>query len=177
MDPYVGEIRMFAGTFAPLDWAFCNGQTINIQQNTTLYAVIGTLYGGNGTTTFLLPNLQGMAPLGIGSGPGLSSYNIGETENSAAYTLDNNTLPAHTHVLNGTSAGGGTLTATNGYLGGTSSRAPKYGVNPTPSPADVADPSSIAPAGSASPLAVSNLQPYLTLNFIICLYGNFPPRP
>lgn len=177
MDPYIGEIRMFTGTFAPQDWAFCNGQTMNIQQNAALYAVIGILYGGNGTTNFLLPNLQGMAPLGFGSGPGLSAYNIAETENLATYTLDNNSMPAHTHTLNGTSDGGGIVTAANGYLGGTSSRAAKYAVNPSPAPGDLADPASIGSSGSTSPVGVSNLQPYLPLNFIICLTGIYPSRP
>ena len=105
----IGEIRLFAGTFAPKNWAFCNGQIINIAQNTALFSILGTTYGGNGTTTFALPQLQGKAVLGPRTGPGLSTYALGQTEGAENVTLTVGQMPAHTHTA---MTGGGLQTGT-----------------------------------------------------------------
>src|SRR5437016_7916048 len=107
MDPFLGEIRMFAGNFAPKGWALCNGQILAISQNTALFSLLGTTYGGNGQTTFALPNLQGSVPIDQGAGQGLSQRLLGETAGSASVTLLNSEMAAHSHVPNCNSTGGG----------------------------------------------------------------------
>ena len=99
-EAYVGEIRIFAGTFAPTGWALCNGQILAISQNTALFSLLGTTYGGNGTTTFALPNLQGRAPMHWGTGPGLTPRSLGEVGGAATVTLLSTQMPAHTHTMN-----------------------------------------------------------------------------
>src|SRR5690348_2947616 len=102
-DPFVAEIRIFAGNFAPKGWAFCNGQIMPISQNTALFSLLGTTYGGDGKSTFALPNMQGAAPMQAGQGPGLSLRDLGEMGGSQSVTLIETEIPAHTHVLNGSS--------------------------------------------------------------------------
>jgi microcystin-dependent protein len=97
--PFLGEIRLFAGNFAPKNNALCTGQIVSIQQNAALFSLLGTFYGGNGTTTFALPDLRGRAPLGFGQGPGLSSYSIGEQDGTESVTITNSTMPMHTHIV------------------------------------------------------------------------------
>ena len=104
--PYVGEIRMFGGNFAPNGWALCNGQLMPISQNTALFSLLGTYYGGNGVSTFALPNLQGLAPLMMGQGPGLTPRDIGEIGGVATVTLLQSQIPAHTHTPTGSSSAG-----------------------------------------------------------------------
>ncbi|CAM4308927.1 Microcystin-dependent protein [Pedobacter westerhofensis] len=176
MDAYVGEIRIFCGTFAPSGWAFCDGSILNITQNTTLFSILGTVYGGNGTQTFGLPNLNGIAPIGTGQGPGLSSYVLGQTGGSTGYTLDQTTLPPHNHILSGSTDSGLQASPQGNYpaaitLGKT--KINKY--NDTAN--TQLNPLAIAPAGSPSPAPVSNMQPYLPLIYIIALAGVYPPRP
>jgi microcystin-dependent protein len=179
MDPFIGEIKMFSGIFAPRGFAFCNGQQMSIPQNTQLFSVIGTMYGGNGTTTFNLPNLQGQLPMGLGNGPGLTQRpDVGPvTDALPTYTLDANSLPAHNHSLNGTTSAGAQRTPENGYFGVVSTVRGSIGKysNVLP-PTATLDPATITPAGGI-PTAVPNLQPVLPLNFIIALEGVFPFRP
>jgi microcystin-dependent protein len=170
-EPFIAEIRIFAGNFAPRGWAFCNGQLLPIAQNTALFSLIGTIYGGDGRTTVGLPNLQGRAPMHAGRGPGLTDRRLGGSAGVETVTLSEAQMPAHTHTLRGSQA-----------------------------PADQDDPSSdtvvaqpvgptiYAPSANLTPMANqalpaaggsqahSNLQPFLVMNFIIALVGLFPTR-
>lgn len=164
MDPFVAEIRIFAGNFAPKGWAFCNGQLLPISQNTALFSLLGTTYGGNGKSDFALPNLQGRAPMHPGQGPGLSLRDLGESGGDEAVTLQTRQLPAHTHALQGTDAPADSNNPSGKYFAVADEniyRSPGAAVGPAPSVP-------IAPH--------NNMQPYLTLNFIIALQGVFPPR-
>ena len=172
-DPFVAEIRIVPYNFAPTGWAFCNGQILPISQNTALFSLLGTTYGGNGQSTFALPNFQGSAPIHWGSGPGLTSRNLGEVGGQANVTLLTSELPAHTHSAQADATAGGVASP----AGATWGKAPGR----TPPPAY----SNAAPDVSMSPLALAvsgqsfphnNLSPYLVLNFIIALQGIFPPR-
>ncbi|QKJ31113.1 phage tail protein [Mucilaginibacter mali] len=183
MDAYYGEIRIFCGTYAPQNWAFCNGQIIPIQQNSVLFSILGATYGGNGTSTFGLPNLQGLIPVGMGTGPGLTPLNWGETVGSETYTLDSTTLPRHNHTLNGVNAPPATTSPANGFVanGIASGRitASQYTDNQNTASMLAMSPYSVAMGGNTTGTTtpVSDMQPFLPLNFIICLYGNYPPRP
>ena len=170
-DPFVGEIRMFTGNFAPLGWALCNGQLLPISQNTALFSLLGTMYGGNGQTTFALPNIQGRAVMHFGQGPGLSLYDQGEMGGSETTTLTTNELAAHNHTLQGQSADGPSNNPTNKTLAASSGGLPQYALT---APDVDMHPDSLLDTGGGQPH--NNLQPYLTLNFIIALQGVFPPR-
>ncbi len=178
MDPFVGEIRIVPFNFAPSGWALCNGQLLPISQNTALFSLLGTTYGGNGSTNFALPNLQGSVPMNAGSGPGLSPRVLGETGGVAAVALSASQMPLHSHTLQGS-----TITATTGVP----SSAVALGIPPGSArhPSNLykagavttsvtLDASAIRPAGGGT--AHNNMQPYLTLNFIIALQGVFPAR-
>lgn len=173
MDPYVGEIRLFAGNYAPRGWALCNGQIINIQQNAALYAVIGSIYGGDGRTTFALPDMQGLAPMGQGAGPGLTPRNIAVQVGESTQTLTINEIPSHTHVPNGSSASGSSQAdPTNNIWGSETATTPLKPYAATP---DVQmSPLALSLTGDSQ--AHNNMQPYLTLSFIIALEGVFPPK-
>jgi microcystin-dependent protein len=171
---YYGEIYMFAGNFAPRSFALCNGQILPIGQNTALFSILGTTYGGNGQTTFALPDLRSRVPLHVGQGPGLSSYDLGESSGSESVTLTVPELPPHSHALNASTAGGDKLVPTGNLLatdalGGT---APYKDGAVAPNVSMAA--SSVAQAGGGGPH--TNIQPYLGLNFIICIEGIFPSR-
>ncbi|WP_088831305.1 phage tail protein [Paenibacillus tyrfis] len=172
MDSFYGEITMFAGKFAPKGWAFCNGQLMPIAQNTVLFTILGTKYGGDGKTTFALPNLQGAAPMHLGEGPGLTKRDIGQSGGSQKVTLVAAELPVHTHPVNSAALGSGTAVEgmmwakTPGRVGGAA-----YG-GVTNSVA--MNPEAIQSEGGSQPH--NNMQPYLAVNFIICITGNFPPR-
>ena len=166
-DPFVAEIRIFTGNFAPTGWAFCDGQLLPISQNTALFSLLGTMYGGNGTTNFALPDLRGRHPMGVGQGPGLSDRAQGEVVGSETVTLLTSEIPAHTHPVVASSAG-----ATSESPAGASfaeGDADNYA-----SGAASVDMASTAATGGSSPH--NNLQPYLACNFIIALQGVFPPR-
>jgi microcystin-dependent protein len=171
-NPYLGEIRMFAGNFAPSGWAFCNGQTLAISSNTALFSLLGTYYGGNGTSTFNLPNLQATFPIHQGTGPVFGSISIGETGGSATATLNANNLPSHNHGLNCVASGGnqpspaGALPAIEST--GTSSN---YS-----SAAATGQMSSGAIGFTGSGLPISTVPPFLAISFIIALEGIFPAR-
>jgi microcystin-dependent protein len=173
-DQFVGEVRMFSGNFAPLGWAFCNGQVLPISQNTALFSLLGTNYGGNGTSNFALPNLQGAFPMhaGASAGPGRSQRLVGEVGGVAAVALTTAQLPSHGHGMEAVSA------ATTGMPDATVSLAPTSNGSPlyrAPDPIYLATaPSDLAASGGNG--AHDNLPPYLAVNFIIALQGIFPPR-
>jgi microcystin-dependent protein len=171
-DPFVAEIRIFGFNFAPKGWAFCNGQLLPLSQNTALFSLLGTTYGGDGKSTFALPDLEGRAPMHPGQGPGLSLHDLGETGGSETVTLLESEIPAHNHIgkavnpptANQDDASANVLLAT--VTGANIYAAPN---NLTPLAPEV-----LAPAGGDQPH--NNLQPYLTLSFCIALQGVFPPR-
>ncbi len=169
-DPFVAEIRIFPFNFPPTGWATCDGQIMPLSQNTALFALLGTTYGGDGKSTFALPNLQGSAPMHPGQGPGLSLHDLGETGGSETVTLLESEIPAHAHGLQASQADAigripaGELPATGIGLG-------MYGA---PAPLVSLSPSAAAPAGGDQPH--NNMMPYLTFYFCIALQGVFPPR-
>lgn len=170
-DPFVAEIRIFPFNFAPTGWAWCNGQLLPISQNTALFSLLGTTYGGNGKSTFALPDLQGSAPMHPGQGPGLSLHDLGETGGSETVTLLESEIPAHSHTVNASRQDGISREAVD--------QMPAAGVGgivayAAPGALTMMNPSALTPAGGDQPH--NNLQPYLTLNFNIALQGVFPPR-
>jgi microcystin-dependent protein len=168
-DPFVAEIRIVGFNFAPLGWATCDGQLLPISQNTALFSLLGTMYGGNGQTTFGLPNLQGRSPIMWGQGPGLSPYDQGQSGGQASVTLDGTQVPAHTHQLtaNGSAATSGAPDATQQLAVAST---PMYGV-----PQNLV-PMSGAAVSTVGGQAHNNRQPYLGVLFVIALQGIFPPR-
>jgi microcystin-dependent protein len=163
--PFIGEIRMFAGNFAPAGWAFCAGQLLPISENETLFNLIGTTYGGDGQSTFALPDLQSRVPIHQGNG-----FILSETGGAEEITLTVNQIPAHSHPLSGTTAVG-TAASPQGNVLAASGSSNVY--RPGPGAAALA-PEAVGPAGGSQPH--SNLQPYLGLNFIISLFGIFPSQ-
>jgi microcystin-dependent protein len=170
-DPFVAEIRIFPFNFAPKGWAWCDGQLMPLSQNTALFSLLGTTYGGDGKSTFALPDLQGSAPMHPGQGPGLSLHDLGETGGSETVSLLQSELPVHSHTLQGVEDDGAFKTPANMFLGGGNQMylAPNPTVNVTMAP------ESLAPAGGDQPH--NNMMPYLTYYFNIALQGVFPPRP
>jgi microcystin-dependent protein len=172
-DPFVAEIRIFPFNFAPKGWATCDGQILPISQNTALFSLLGTTYGGNGQSTFALPNLQDSAPMHPGQGPGLSLHDLGETGGSPTVTLLQSEMPSHNHNLMSVTsfAGSANLPTGNVFSKAVDPFKPYTTVvNPLAPMADVA----LAPAGGDQPH--NNMQPFLTLLFCIALQGVFPPR-
>jgi microcystin-dependent protein len=181
-DQFLAEIRLFACNFAPIGWAQCNGQILPISQNTALFSLLGTNFGGNGTSTFGLPNLQGSIPIDQGNGPGLSPRVVGESGGGTTVTLLQTEMPAHNHVMQATTATGTTATAAGSQLalatagGGKSGGA--YMANFYSSNVNSATTqllaTSIVSQGGSQPH--NNVMPYLALNFCIAMQGIFPPR-
>lgn len=173
-DNFVAEIRMFAGNYAPRGWAFCNGDLMAISQNTALFSLLGTTYGGDGRSTFALPDLRGLAPLQAGQGPGLSNRVLGDRGGSASVTLTSAQMPAHSHVANSVN-GGGDQSAPGGnvWAQAVSGRRAMPAYAATANAAMAAG----ALAGTGGSQPHDNMHPYLALNFIIALQGIFPPRP
>ena len=160
---FIGEIRMFAGNFAPRTWAFCHGQLLPIAQNSALFSILGTSYGGDGRTTFALPDLRGRAPIGAGNGPGLADYRLGQKGGAETFTLTTQNMPMHAHTI------------------------PTFAVDPNASAAFVQGNTAIMTLGNAatgtinstnmgSNQPVNNIQPYIAIHYIICLQGTFPSR-
>jgi microcystin-dependent protein len=171
-DPFVAEIRIFPFNFAPKGWAWCNGQILPLSQNTALFALLGTTYGGDGKSTFALPNLMGRAPMHPGQGPGLSLRDLGEQSGSETVTLLSSEIPAHTHTLRAAPDAGdntvpGPAVSLSGSIGGNVYAAGNVALTPMA-------PQGLAPAGGSAPH--NNMQPYLTGYFNIALQGVFPPR-
>jgi len=175
MDPFVAEIRIFPFNFAPRGWAFCDGQLLPLSQNTALFSLLGTTYGGNGQSNFALPNMQGNAPMHPGQGPGLSLHDLGETSGSETVTLLITEMPSHSHPPVNARAAGGQANPT-GNMWGTSnaSKVAAFFYAPAQGTPVVMNPISFGPVGGSLPH--NNMMPYLTLNFCIALQGVFPPR-
>jgi len=166
-EPFLAEIRLFAGNFPPRGWAFCDGQVLPISQNTALFSLLGTQYGGNGTSNFALPNFQDRVPVHQGEGAGLSSYVVGQNGGSATVTLTASQMPAHVHPIGATSAAA-TTAAPNATTSLAAATGSLYGA-----------PVNMAPMGSqlvGGGQPHDNVQPYLGLSFIIALQGIFPAR-
>lgn len=181
-DPFYGEIRLFTGTFVPADWAACDGTLLQIQQYQALYAVIGITYGGDGKTTFALPNLNGRVPVHQGQGPGLTPRQVGKDGGSATVTLTQMTMPNHTHTPVALDAEGTANTPTNAvwaqlvdHGGFEPESLDQYTVPGSGTPVATMAPAALMPTGGNQ--AHNNMQPYLPLRYIICLYGEFPMRP
>ncbi|HEX5747396.1 MAG TPA: tail fiber protein [Archangium sp.] len=171
-DPFIGEIRMFAGNFPPRGWQFCQGQILSIAQNTALFSILGTTYGGNGTTTFALPDLRGRYPMQPGQGPGLSPRTLGEQGGSETVTLISNQMPAHNHTLNVSSQAGDVETPVGTVLAADTTATV---LNYRSAPIDgTMNPAVIGAAGGNQPH--NNMPPYTCVNFIIALQGIFPSR-
>jgi len=172
-DPFVAEIRLFPFNFAPKGWAWCDGYLMPIPQNTALFSLLGTTYGGNGKSTFALPNLQGRAPMHPGQGPGLSLHDLGETGGTETVTLQESEIPSHAHTVRALNDVG---TDDEPNPGATLARPPGARSYAAGSSGLVAmSERSLAPAGGGQPH--NNMQPYLTVYFCIALQGVFPPRP
>jgi microcystin-dependent protein len=170
-DPFVAEIRIFGFNFAPTGWALCNGQLMPISQNTALFSLLGTTYGGDGKSTFALPDLQGAAPMHPGQGPGLSLRDLGESGGSDTVTLLESEIPTHSHPLKASTQPGEDPSPVGESLG-RSVGASLYQTQA--SQLGSLDPASISTVGGDQPH--NNLMPYLTFNFCIALQGVFPPR-
>jgi microcystin-dependent protein len=169
-DPFVAEIRIFPFNFAPKGWAWCDGQLLPISQNTALFSLLGTTYGGNGKSNFALPDLQGRAPMHPGQGPGLSLHDLGETGGSETVSLLESEIPAHSHGFTASQGDGTDQTPVGQRL------ASGIGIGPYAAPAALTQlsPNMLAPAGGDQPH--NNMMPYLTFYFCIALQGVFPPR-
>ena len=181
MEGYIAEIRLFAGNFAPRGWAFCNGQILSIAQNTALFALLGTTYGGNGQTTFALPDLRGRVAVGPGQGPGLPAVNLGQMSGEPNHTLIITEMPAHNHVAQvtvraydeGFGGGGSSSVPTNNVWSSVASGSPYNNTSNTAmNPGAVQ--TVIGIAGGSQPH--NNMQPYLGVNYIICMEGIYPSR-
>ncbi len=171
-DPFVAEIRIFPFNFAPKGWAFCDGQLLPLSQNTALFSLLGTTYGGNGKSNFALPDMQGNAPMHPGQGPGLSLHDLGEVGGSETVSLLESEIPAHSHLWNASTDDGdlkapSSLRSLARSIGGSAWA-------PGNSPLVMMAPEALPPAGGDQPH--NNMQPYLTLSFCIALQGVFPPR-
>ena len=170
MDPFVAEIRIFPFNFAPKGWAWCDGQILPLSQNTALFSLLGTTYGGDGKSNFALPDLQGRAPMHPGQGPGLSLHDLGETGGSETVSLLESEIPSHSHSVHVSQADGisqtpaGQLLATGIGIGQYAAAGPIVSLNPN----------ALAPAGGDQPH--NNMMPYLTFYFCIALQGVYPPR-
>lgn len=179
-DPFVAEIRIFPFNFAPKGWAFCAGQILPLSQNTALFSLLGTTYGGDGKSNFALPNLQGTAPLQPGQGPGLSLHDLGEQGGSQTVSLLESEMPAHSHSFGAVAGASQNATATGEVPGrGSYVQGSQFGTVNTYTTTNTANvpmnPGALAPTGGSLPH--NNMQPYLALNFCIALQGVFPPRP
>ncbi len=172
MDEYIGIVKIFAGNFAPRGWALCQGQLLSIAQNTALFSILGTTYGGDGKVTFALPDLRGRIPLGPGQGPGLQPYDLGQEAGEEALTLIITEIPMHTHTPMATNQPGskGTPTGMIWAAEPTGGTALYTSTNPT----DMMNIMALGVSGSGMPH--NNLMPYLVINYIICMEGIFPAR-
>jgi microcystin-dependent protein len=178
MDEFIGIIKLFGGNFAPKGWAMCNGQLLSIAQNSALFSILGTTYGGDGQTTFALPDLRSRVALGMGQGNGLSNYSQGEISGTETVTILSTQMPAHTHALMVSSAAATTPTAAGNFPAeanaaledGTAVTVNTY----APAATGPGNPGAIGFAGGSQPLPI--MQPYMAMNYIICLEGLYPSR-
>jgi microcystin-dependent protein len=170
-NPFIGEIYLFGGNFAPQGFAFCQGQLLSISQNSALFSLLGTQYGGDGIVTFALPDLQGRVPIGAGAGAGLSARSIGERGGTESHTLAMNELPSHSHTLQVQTAEGNTSSPSDAIPATTSPSVTGYSSG---APNGTMAASTIGNSGASQPH--NNLQPYLALNYIIALEGIYPSQ-
>ena len=171
-EPFIAEIKIMGFNFAPRGWALCNGQLMPISQNTALFSLLGTFYGGDGKSTFALPNLMDSSPMHPGQGPGLSLYDLGQTGGTSSVSLLSSEMPFHSHqMLASSNSGGLTSPSGNSFASGARGRPAFYNSGPP----NVQMGAGTQPAGSSFPH--NNRQPYLGLTFIIALQGIFPQRP
>jgi len=168
--PYIGEIRMFAGTFAPLGWEFCEGQSVPIAENEALYQLIGTTYGGDGQETFALPNLSSRIPIHRGTGPDGLNYPLSQMAGTEQETLTTQQIPVHTHPLLGSTQNVESVSPQNNVTGKTAQNIYQNSLAPD----TMMSPSAIAPVGGSQPH--TNLQPFLCINYIISMFGIFPSQ-
>jgi microcystin-dependent protein len=168
-EPFIGEISMFAGNFAPRGWAFCDGQLLAISSNTALFSLLGTTYGGDGRTTFALPDLRGRVPIHAGNGPGLSDYRLGQKGGTETTTLTVNQLPSHNHPIQASNSAANSSEVTGTVMGKAIGMPGLYS-NQTPD-------TSMKPTGNVGGnQSFDTRQPYCTINYIIALQGVFPSR-
>jgi microcystin-dependent protein len=172
--PYLGGIFMFAGNFAPRGYQLCAGQILSISQNTALFSILGTTYGGNGTTTFALPDLRSRAPIGVGNAPGLSPVVLGEAAGAQTASILTSNLPPHNHIINASSAAGALSTPQNNFIAvpvdSTGTAGPGFNSSANATMA----PTALTMTGNAVPISIQN--PYLGINYIIAVQGIFPTR-
>ena len=176
-EPFIAEIRMFGGNFAPVNWAFCDGSLLSISQNSALFSLLGTTFGGNGTTNFALPDLRGRVPVHAGSGPGLSPYALGQSGGTETVNLSVAQMPAHNHLVQPNCTAGVPQSPVNdpanAFPAATESSTGGPAIYGTPAGATMgATPSAVAGGSQPHP----NIQPYLCVNFIIALQGIYPSR-
>ena len=172
LDPYLGEIAMTAYNFAERNFVFCNGQSLAISQNQALFALLGTTYGGNGQTTFMLPDLRGRVPIAQGVGPSGNTYNIGETGGTATNTLLVSHMPIHTHTLNAVSEEGTSLTSLQGtFIANSGALDPEFKTTGT---LVAMHASAVSSVGASTPF--NNMKPYLVIQYAIAIAGVFPSR-
>ena len=169
-EPFIGEIRMFAGNFAPNGWMFCEGQTLAISENDALFTLIGTTYGGDGQETFNLPNLASRVPIHMGTGPDGTNYQIGEAAGVESVTLTTQQMPNHTHPFTASTAVG----TVNSPAGALTSQSVSVKMYLADQPGSAANANSITPVGGSQPH--ENCQPFLCINFILSLFGVFPTQ-
>ena len=169
-DPFIGTVMAFGGNFAPSGWATCSGQILSISQNTALFSLLGTTYGGNGQTTFALPDLRGRIPIHMGQGPGLTNRDLGETGGTPGVTLIIPQIPAHNHPVAVNASNGVSLNPANNFFAAT----PAFTQYTDPVGNTTLHPSAISTTGGNQPH--ENMQPYLALTYVIALVGVFPSR-
>jgi microcystin-dependent protein len=181
MEGVMAYVTLFAGNFAPRNWAFCQGQTLTIASNTALFSLLGTTYGGNGQTTFMLPNLMGRIAVGAGQGPGLSYYSLGQAAGQETVTLGGGNLPFHTHPVNvvakiSASSSVAGASPVNAVFGPDESGAAAPYQSSGPNTLMQAYPAQLTttPTGASAPFSI--IKPVLALNYVICMYGVYPPR-
>lgn len=179
-NPYLATVAIFAGNFAPLGWAFCDGSLQSIANNTALFSLIGTIYGGDGQTTFALPDLRSRTAICAGQGPGLSNYTIGQAAGSESFTMNSGTMPIHNHGFISL-VGGQTCTSVAGGVPSPTNAVPAGGLNIyNPAGADIAMGVSLStaasPASGGGPQPATLISPYLAMNYIICTEGIYPSR-
>jgi microcystin-dependent protein len=187
-DGFLGEVKMFAGNFAPRGWALCEGQVLAISQNTALFSLLGSTYGGDGRTTYALPDLRSRVPVGTGNGPGLLNYRLGQQGGAENNTLTVNQLPSHTHLATGTvTPNASTEKATSDDPTGKYPSAAVYPISraelkPVLTYGDTtnakmgSNPVNVTVSNTGGNQAINNIQPYLSINYIICIDGTYPSR-